>query len=468
MRHQLRTTFATIAASVVLTACADRTTPAPTGPNVLIPSSVTGSVAAPTCDIPALKGYERDFAKSNRDVLGTIITDLQAAVKNGPSDAGTDKVFDGLARVAAIRGTTDQKSGVTGDVFNNLVKGFFGCAQSNVLVGAEDQDFSNGVGIGSTWLFEVRGKNNTPAKPYDDLTGWAYQRSTATSATWWAAGPGIGTDPEATRWNRSITSAALPKRFLIYGYPVTDFLNINGRFGSAFELRTIPKISDTFGISLKIGLCFFDAENITSSQRLNHFNEFVPNSALTCGTTRPPAIVASTSGAFGELNPMTLVQRAVGLLTPRPAYAAFAVGSVGGAVSELSPSAVYDLSAIDALTGLGTIPDGKISKKLVTTLGPIVVRAMTKPVGTVPGTPVEAVPIELAIAGNSSSIAFFSEGLGGTPVATVTRLTDANGYATFDDVFLTKAGGYQVTLRVSFDGVAGPAVLSNSFNYQNK
>lgn len=466
MRPQLRNAVILAAAGVALTACADNTVPAPTGPDAASRrNSPSASLAVPACDITVLKGHARDYAKSSRDVLLTILGDLQTAVKNGPSAAGTDKVFDGLARVAAIRGTTDQKSGVTGSVFDGLVTGLLGCAQSSVLANTEDQDFSGA--LGTSWLFEVRGKNNTPARQYDDLTGWSYQRGSASPATWWAAGPG------GTSWNSSITSSTLPKRFLIYGYPEPGFLTINGKFGSAFETRTIPKISPTFGVSLKLGLCFADAVNITGTQRLNHNNEFVPNTALTCGTGPAPISVASTSGALGRLNPVSLAQRAVGFFAPQPAYAAFIVGAVGGGVSELSPSAVYDLSAIDLLKELGTIADGRVSRALETTVSvptygkSVIVRAMTKPSTAEPiSEPIVGVPIELSIAGNQSSIAFFS--VGGVPAVTVTRTTDAAGYANFGDVLLTKAGGYQLAFKVSFDGVTGPPLLSNSFNFQNK
>ena len=127
MRLQLRTAVVLAAASVMFTGCADTSPLPPTGPNATSrPNSASATLTVPACNITVLKAHARDYAKSSRDALFTIIGGLQTAVKNGPSSAGTDKVFDGLARVAAIRGTTGQNSTATGAVFHGLVTGLLG------------------------------------------------------------------------------------------------------------------------------------------------------------------------------------------------------------------------------------------------------------------------------------------------------------------------------------------------------
>ena len=466
MRHQLRTAVILAAASVAFTACANDTTPPPTAPaKASIPSSPTADLAVPACDIPTVKGFARDYAKSNRDPLNTIISELQKVAPN------TDIAFDALARVAAIRGTGAQATGVTGATFDGLVRGLLGCAQSSVLTGTETLDggFGPAIDPAAGWLFEVRGKTGAGAS--DDPPGYAYQRGSASPATWWAVGPSVTTPPAATQWFRSFGSTGTQaKRVLIYGYPDPTFLpNLSG-VQSRFEIRTIPKISSTFETTVKIGLCYANLPPAAVTQRLNHNKVFVPQTALVCGDG-PPAINVASSG-FGAVSPFFLAQRAIEFFGPRPAFAAFVGGAIGGTVRDLSPSAVYDLSALDTLQNLGVIDDGKVSVALHTTpatslpspyLNHVVVRVMTKATPA----PVEGVPVEMSIAGNSSSVAFFNVGTG-PDVVTVTRTTDSDGFADFGGVFLTKSGGYQLNFRVAFDGVFGQLKLSNSFNYQNK
>jgi len=184
---------------------------------------------------------------------------------------------------------------------------------------------------------------------------------------------------------------------------------------------------------------------------------------LTC--SGPPAFASaatSTSRLLATLNPLSLAKAAVQFLSPRTASAAFIIGSVGGGVSELSPSAVIDMQSVDLHIVHG-VADGVISQPLADSSGnPIQVSVTTKN-----GTPLPNVVVTLGIALNNSSIAYLQDG-SAPPSATVTRTTDASGVATFSNVFLTKAGGYQLTATGGFDGVTGAPFTSNSFNMQNK
>ena len=138
------------------------------------------------------------------------------------------------------------------------------------------------------------------------------------------------------------------------------------------------------------------------------------------------------------------------------------IGSVGGGRSVLSPFAVIDMQSVQ-LAFVHGVADGAISLPLADTSGnPAQVR-----VSTLNGSPLSGATVTLSIAGNSSSIAYFQDG-NAAASATVSRVTDANGVATFDNVRLTKAGGYILAAGGSFDGVPGTSVLSNSFNMQNK
>ena len=162
------------------------------------------------------------------------------------------------------------------------------------------------------------------------------------------------------------------------------------------------------------------------------------------------------------LNPLSLARRAVGFFAPRSLEAAFAGGSVGGAVSELSPSAVIDMQAVTFDFDL-VVKDGDKSSPLQGADG----GSVKVSAGTLNGSALGAAIVTLEIAGNNGKNALFKDG-SAAPSATVTRVTGANGVADFAGVSVTKAGGYRLTATGSFDGVAGQPKVSNLFNIKNK
>ena len=469
--RSLRTALALALAGAALAACSDQPASAPTDPSrprVSIPAAVNGDALIPAaCDFTQLKADSRAFANKSNDVLLGIAGDLQQEVgKHQRSRAATNLVLDGLTRIAAIRGTGDQNSSITALVFNRLVHGWLACAGDDFLAGAEEPNptpTSDGVGgfgpaLGSHWVFEVRGRTG-----FDG----AAERSKpdAANTTFWVLEPG-----EAT-WGASIGGSLNLDRVFIYGYQL-DNTAIPAKFGSSFEHRTIPKISapgtknPTFTLTFKVGLCGITPQD---GRRVDHDNVFLPLvTNLQC--VEPAAIdLASSSAiyAFQLLNPVSLAQRAINFLAPRELHAA--VIGLGGRGGSLSPSSVFDLSQYQ-LALQGTIADGRTSKPLqFTTGGPVTVAvtigATTAPKGT---------PVAVSVVGNSSSIAFLRDSTK-APSATVTRYADANGVVSFVDVFLTKAGGYQLAFRVSLpngnggvDFLGANVITSNSFNYQGK
>ncbi len=477
--RSLRTALALSLASAALAACSDQPTSAPTDPSrptVSIPATVNGAVLAlPACDFTQLKSDSRAYAKKSNDVLLTIAGDLQSEVgKRGRTRAATNLVLDGLTRIAAIRGSLDQSSDVTAFVFNRLVHGWLACAGDDFLANAEEPNptpTSDNVGgfgpaLGSHWVFEVRGRTATDG---------AYERSKpdAANSTFWALEPG------EANWGSSIGGSLGLDRVFIYGYQIGNDA-IPAKFGSSFEHRTIPRIppqgtqNPTFTLSSKVGLCGLDAQG---GRRVDHDNEFLPLvTSLQCLT--PATILASSSSAIyalRSLNPISLAQRAMGFLAPQPLHAA--IGVVGSRPKGLSPSAVYDLSQY-GLSGLGTVADGKTSVALHLVGNgnpPITVSvSVPGPNNTTVAAPV-GTPVAISIVGNSSSIAFFKDGNTAPATATVTRFVGANGIVSFANVFLTKAGGYQVAFQVSLpngnggvDFLGANVITSNSFNYQNK
>lgn len=445
MAHQLRAALFGCAVAVALAACTDQPTREPTAPALRSPN-LTLSLPPSICDITALKAYARDYAASNKDPLNSIISALQGETnKNGIGAVSTTLAFDGLARLAVMRGNSGlQKStALVQEAFDGLVKGFVGCMIADIRNTAVAEDFAPAVG--PNWLFEVLGSPGATPPTV------AYQTATGLGNPYWSAQ--LANTPST--------------RFLIYGYfPATPQLPVT--VGSEIEIRTIPTIaSDLLAATFTIGLCNIGSSSFNASLRLNHNKTIVALQTPTCGRD-PSLATVSPPSVFGRLHPTALAHAALDFFGPKPLHAAAVqgFGAVGGSVSELSPSAVYDLSLI-ALGGLGTIAGGPISQELSLVGGGSVTIVATEA-----GDAREGIPVVMAILGNSSSIAFFTDAQATDPnlvTPTVTRLTDANGVADFAGVRLTKAGGYQLSFHVGIDSFLSPILAtSNSFQMQNK
>ncbi len=437
MRHQYIVSLLTAASVTVLAACGETPT---SSRNPRVARATTTSSLALTCDINALKSNARAYASSNQDPLYTIIGDLQQLVKKGPTEAGTDKAFDGLARLAAMRGTTAQLSTASGTTFNALTLGFLGCMESYISSNVPGE-FSVARALDPGFMYEVRGGAS-------DATAGAYERG---ESPYWAAEAPQG-------W--TVASTSVTKRFLIYGYRLTDFLTNDPQVGSAFEVSTIPTIASgtlVLGSPLTIGECEVDVIN---TLRLQHMSSILKETDLACAGAPAFASAASSLHPSGAA-PLRFVQRALEFFGPKPLNAMI-IGSVGGAGSVLSPFAVVDMQNVGFVV-LSPVASGVVSQPLAGVDGsPVQVR-----VQTLGGTPLDGATVTLGIAGNSSSIAYFRDG-DAAPSATVSRITANGGIATFDNVYLTKAGGYTLSVGGAFDGVDGVLTLSNLFNMQNK
>lgn len=473
MRSPLGRALALLSFGAALAACTDRPE-SPTGPNAQIPSRASALTLTGSCDVTQLKSDAKAYASKANDLLLTYIGDIPAALKadasvlNGPvpGPAATDKSFDALSRVAVIRGTSDQKTTITPDVFDRLVKGLLLCMSSNTYANAPELPIGGfGLALGKNWVFEVRGKTTSPADP----TGPAFERG-STDGTWWVF------DKNAATWGDAISSNWAPDRVFIYGYRTNFLGNYTLVGGSSFEHRTIPKTikpnstNPYFTVAAIVGLCFNDGVvTTTPTQRVNHAGQFL---ALTnygaCST--PPAFTPIASLASATLSPRALAQRVASFFAPQSLYAAtfLAGGSVTGSPDDFSPSAVYDLSGLQ-LGNPGPIADGVTSQPLqVKTGGPITLNVTVT--GTTQPAP-DGTPVTVSIVGNSSTIAFFADGSAtATPSVTVTRFT-TGGIVTYNNLYLTKAGGYQLAFQITAPPPAtgvGPMVLSTSFQMQNK
>jgi hypothetical protein len=481
MRFPLARALALLSIGAVLAACTDRPESTPTAPGarVSVPRGATGSAlqVAATCDINQLKLDGKAVTAKANDLLQNYITAIGTSLKNdgGLSAGTTDHAYDALSRLGVIRGTKDMKSDVTATTFDHLVRGLLACVQPALLAGVQDPATAHGFGdaVYAGWVFEVRGKTSDPADP----TGPAFERVSAGTNTWWVF------DKNATSWTNAISTNWVPQRVFVFGYRTSDFLSGYNVFGgSAFEHRTIPKTvkpvgspptNNYFTVSAIVGLCWNEFANLTTTgkERVDHNNKFLALTTYSCST--PPAFTASTgSYALGTFSPRLLAQRAAKFFAPQPLYAAtfFGGGSVTGSPDDFSPSAVYDLSGLQ-LGSPGTVANGFTSQALqLTTGGPITLNVTVT--GTTPQQPApDGTPVTVSISGNSSTIAFFADGSAtATPSVTVTRYT-TGGVVTFDNLYLTKSGGYTLAFQITAPPPAtgvGPLVLSNSFQMQNK
>ncbi len=338
--RSLRTALALSLASAALVACSDQPSSAPTdpsGPRVSIPATVNGEALTPTaCDFTQLKSDSRAYAKKSNDVLLTIAGDLQSEVgKRGRTRAATNLVLDGLTRIAAIRGTTDQSSDVTALVFNRLVHGWLACAEDDFLANAEEPNptpTSDNVGgfgpaLGSHWVFEVRGKTGTDG---------AYERSKpdAANSTFWASSRARAIGP--------LRSAGRSASTAFSSMAIRSATTLSRRNSAArSNIARFRRFRRPFTLSSKVGLCGLDAQG---GRRVDHDNVFLPLVSNFQCTTPAPIDAASSSAiyAFHLLNPISLAQRAMDFLGPQPLHAA--IGVVGSRPKGLSPSSVYDLS----------------------------------------------------------------------------------------------------------------------------
>ncbi|MFN8571206.1 MAG: carboxypeptidase-like regulatory domain-containing protein [Gemmatimonadaceae bacterium] len=335
-------TIAVLVAAGLLVACGREPSPTILG---TVPVSSLG--AAPiACDFTALRSSARSFFSSPRDEVFAIIADVEDLWQPGGTPAADRKAFDGMARVAAARGTTSQSG--TGADGENVVKGFIGCTSSTAY--PTDLD-SLDVAI-SDGLIEVRSGVQDPtgsAMAFDASPG---QRIPANPE--WGA--------ETPNW-----SATTGQRLLLFGYerPVSTFTTeppvMNGSVPvTGFELSSFP------------------AHPV-----------FPANAPLNAGICIDPALY-NLPRLLHNAQPSSSVLGLVSLSFCAAGNGVFGLGGVGGSLSGLSPSgAVIVTPRNDAITFTQQPSDGIIKQPI----SPAVqVRALTNL-----GTPIGGVQIDMTL-----------------------------------------------------------------------
>ncbi|MBV6523074.1 MAG: hypothetical protein MNPFHGCM_03241 [Gemmatimonadaceae bacterium] len=285
--------------SLVLVANACQSDPS-TAPGLTRGVAGASSRVLLSCDFTALRQAASAFFASPGDPVFPIIDDIELLWRPGGAPAADTKIFDGFARLAAVRGTDDQAG--TGADAEQVIKGFMGCSSSTAVpmdVDSLDSAIDNGA-------FEVRGGPLDAADPV-----LAY-----------AAGPGYRT-PANPMWGAQAGSwsATLGGRTLLFGYerPVSDFtteppvLNQGVPF-TGFELSSFPS-----------GLTFPASSQLTAGICVDPF---------VYGFSR---LLHNTPGS--QILPLASLSFCAGNGASQPSPGGvLALGGVGGSLSGLSPS----------------------------------------------------------------------------------------------------------------------------------
>jgi hypothetical protein len=405
-----------------LVACGEETTrPEPNGPSLAL--SATGPLE---CDINGLKQAARAYFASNRDPIFTIISELQTATKFGPTSAGTQKAFDGLARLAEVRFTSAQKNGSTGADGNLVARGFIGCMEPAVFAGLPaDVSFTAALDAGG--LFEVRGDDTV-----DPPTLGVYSKG---GTEIWAAQP-----QSTSTWGQSAGV-----RHLIHGFATTLASNDEQVSAQAFEFSTVPA-GVTYDPELLRGVC----DIVGATYRIQRHNALLPFAPITCPTTTSLRELQNTPPVM-----VALAERVVDFFMPTRVEATMLGAGMAGLGSEFSPHVLVDLKAV-TMTFISQPLDGFVDQTIPGsgTSGYVEVQ-----VTSLAGTALPGVVVTLVVAGNQGSTVVLSGN---------TAVTDDAGIATFPTLSVNKAGGYTLYADGAYDGIPGDTGTSDLFNIKNK
>ena len=391
MHHNNARIFSTFLAMVTVAGCqADPTT------SPQFSREGNSSIGAPlACNFPVLRQGATAFFSSPSDSIFQIIDDVELLWLPGGTAAADNKAFDGMARLAAARGTTAQAG--TGADGEQVIKGFIGC--TSITAVPSDVD-SLDVAINAGALEVRAGLRDGPGPVL------AF-RATPGHRTW--AFPMWG--GESSSW-----SATLGQRTLLFGYerPVSSFtteppVSSNGVPFTGFELSSFPSgLTFPATAQLTTGICIDQFQYGLS--RLLH--DALPSSAILAlsspgfCTGGGPGLDPGSSWA-GTIAPSGITR----------------LGGVGGGLSGLSPSgAVVVTPANDIVVFTQQPSDGIVFRPMTP---PVTVRAQTQQ-----GTPIGGVLVTITVVPSGKSY---------------TATTQPDGTATFANIRIPVAGTYTLT-----------------------
>jgi hypothetical protein len=420
--RKLRALIAIGGASAGLAACSsDQPTSAPivhplAGANPVVTNLGT------TCDFPTLKAAVRAYVAAGNDVIYDYIRDM--------STSPYDKGMQGLARLAQIRGSVPpapvlKKSGATAAQGAAAVIQFLACMPIGTAV--QDNFTTNIVSaFDAGGLFEV---------PATSSTDGVFSRGVA-EGKFWAAKPAGG-----ATWG-SLTGGI---RYLVFGY------KIDGENG--FDYNVVPMLGQAsmptpLAGNLIIGAC----GAFGTSTRVLHVSDVLFDQDMAFCPPTSPGLALRSSGFGSDL--ATLFRRGLNVFAPTSAYA-FG-GGVGGAVSELSPADLLN-----------------VTPTITYTPQPAKTPTLGVPLGTnvsvfSGGNPLKGAIVTLTITGNSGLNALFFDPRTNKKCYFVKDTTNAQGITdNLDEIPLIKAGGYSLTATAVFDGLSAAAKVSDPINVKN-
>jgi len=430
-----RLTVATVsvAASLALAACAERDT---TSPRQITANEASRSIvtAWPACDptFVAIKNGAGDFFSSKKDAAYDLIAAMTKDYKAGGQSQATSKGLDILARVAAARLTSAQKSGSDG---GPLVNNVIACTDlRNTLPNNFDPSAALARGI-----FEIRGAgaSTDPAFAYNG----ARDETVPIDAYQGGAAPlwGIeGTWPTTGR-------------YLVYGWPLGAGSDVRD---DGFELGRLPTSVDVNGLAVAICASAVNS-GLTDASLLEHNGTeiLLTHNASFC------------SGHLFVSNATRMsptMQRLVQLITPKVAIAQSREDEfIGGLPSGWSPFKVHHYANTTSALSFTVQPQNTN----VYTLQTITVHTA--------GTSNAPVVVTLTIFGNNgdpTTIVVPDGHDGWTPKPFLSGVTDGvTGDVSFTYAY-SKAGGYTLQAAGSIGGtfVSTQSALSNLFQIKNK
>ena len=385
-----------------------------------------GKSTAPTCSFSTANTDAKAYFSSNKDPVFALLSAQATAYKAGAANA-TSAGLNVLGRLGVARDSGLVKATATDSLGSKFVNDVLLC--TDLTAGA---DFSRA--LGDSGLFAVRAVGDKAAVLSRHLEGGIplYGAEPTTSDGW--------------KFTGSVSNKAL-----FYASPKVTTIK-DPTVGTVFDLQTLPSPL-AFDPQIRVGVC-----DMTDTQgRIEH----VHGSAVILPRNDPTFCVGASvmSESSGSLF-AAAAHEIANWFTPRPAYAAARMmpvtklGGGGGLVSglsEIGPVQVLEALTIDSVpnASVSDTTRSKDSSPTTSQFEPIV----TVHVLTTSKTPVASVTVTLTVIGNKGSFAAFG----------TTAVTDANGDATFPNLYITKAGGYTISAKVPELG-GDVVATSNLFN----
>jgi hypothetical protein len=410
--------------AVILVSCAKDQTSAP----ALLPTeaSFAKPVIVNYCSFSNISNAARNYFASRTDQVYSLIDAMNTAYKAGGTSAKATNsagfaVLGRLGEAADAKGTAAGLTAAQGSIFANAV---LKCMSVGGYVAGDADYISFAAALSDSGLFAVRDTGQSTAVKSRGLD--------ADGLPMFGAEP--TTNGTSSKWPIQVTASPSGKA-LFYGAKTkakTETLANEDLSSLAFELSTLPSPL-TFSPKILVGVCSIDA----LSARTIHRHATAPNTFATA-ILAPGGVLSFCSTTTGAVSPNLssfayATQRLANWFSPKPAYA-FALRGGGGA------GLVDGLSEFGAVEYTPSIlwtapPNARTTLNANPQFAPIIVTVTTVKDGK-PNVPYVGT-VTLQIVGNSGSFT-------NPPVGSSTE-TDANGVATFNNLYIDKAGGYTVT-----------------------